>query len=184
WGMWSLSPRISCSVCLPGVRLTSASVWPEPKCRLLKSFGIGLSSGGGGAAANRGWGPGFSRAGPARAPPPFRRAARVGGLGRQRRPILDVDEVGGGARSRRRRPAFGRGLSHGRAAESRDHRQPRNRSNRMHGGCFPGNRLHFSPPGQRLLEHDLRKADSGFRKRSCSTISWSEMTISENVISL
>jgi hypothetical protein len=35
-GMWSLSPRISCSVCLPGVRLTSASDWPAPKCRCLK----------------------------------------------------------------------------------------------------------------------------------------------------
>ena len=52
-GMWSLSPRSSCSICLPGVRVTCASVWPAPKCRWLKSLGIGLSSGGKGASMIR-----------------------------------------------------------------------------------------------------------------------------------
>ena len=40
-GIWSLSANRSCSVCSPGVRSMVAWVWPAPKCRCWKSFGIG-----------------------------------------------------------------------------------------------------------------------------------------------
>ena len=32
-GMWSLSPNRSCRVCVPGLSVISASVWPAPKWR-------------------------------------------------------------------------------------------------------------------------------------------------------
>jgi alanyl-tRNA synthetase len=49
-GTWFLSPNTSCNVCSPGVSDTSASVWPAPKCRCWKSFGISALSAGVGAS--------------------------------------------------------------------------------------------------------------------------------------
>jgi multidrug efflux pump subunit AcrB len=40
-GTWLASPSRSCSLCRPSGSVTGASVWPAPKCRCLKSFGIG-----------------------------------------------------------------------------------------------------------------------------------------------
>ena len=52
-GMWSLSPMSNCNVCSPGLSVISVSVWPAPKWRWLKSFGIGLLRAGSSVSTNK-----------------------------------------------------------------------------------------------------------------------------------